>query len=294
MPDNLNDTHNQRAVLLFSCADQAGIISTLANFFAERGLSISRLEEFTDDGHLFLRLEWMLNQRWENQLDFASEFETLASQFSATFTARFFNQTQTIGLFASAQAHALVEILSRHEASYFPNVEISFIVGSDESIRPLADRYATPFFHIPISTDSNQDALDYEQRQIDILHRYRPDFLALAHYTKVLSANFLRRAGCPIINIQPSFMPSLESAQPYRMAYKRGVKLIGASSHFVTAELDQGPIIEQDVCRAGAGASLDEFIQMGREIERKVFARAILKVLQHKTMIHNNRTIVFN
>ena len=294
MPEKQNDIHNQRAALLFSCADRAGIIASLANFFAERNLSICRLEQFTDDGHLFVRLEWTLDYRWEQQQSFSSEFETLARQFDATFAARFFNQIQTVGLFVSSQTHALVEILSRHEASFFRNVEISFIIGSDDSVRQIADRYATPFFHIPISTESNQNALKYEQRQLDIIHRYAPDYLGLARYMKVLSANFLQRSGCPIVNIQNAFMPAVNGEQPYRTAYRRGVKLIGASSHFVTAELDQGPIIEQDVRRVGAGASLDEFIQMGREIEQEVFARALLKVLQHKTMIHDNRTIVFN
>ena len=275
---------------MFTCPDQVGIIAVLAMFFSKRGLNISRYEEYTDDGQLFSRLEWPLDDRWENEKSFAEEFGKLASEFEGEFEARFFDRTQTLGLFVSKQSHALIEILNKYEAQYFPDLEISFIVGNDESMRRIADRHATPFFYIP----TVGDALEYERKQLEIVQRYRPDYVGLARYMKVLSANFIQQAGCPIVNIHHSFLPSFVGARPYQMAYDRGVKLIGATSHFVTAELDQGPIIEQDVQRVGAGISVHEMVKMGRDVEQNVFARAILKVLEHKAIVYKNRTIIFN
>lgn len=287
-------THNPNqtdvATLTLCCVDQVGIIASLANFFAERGLNISRYAEYTDDGQFFSRFEWVLNDRWEDEAAFASEFDQLADGYKATFEVRFVNRRQSIGLFVSKQAHALIEMLNKVEANYFPNLDIRFIVGNHQSMQRIADRHGVPFFYIA----TQGDTLEYEKKQLDIIHRYKPDYVGLARYMKVLSANFIGKAGCPIINIHHSFLPSFVGAKPYQMAYDRGVKLIGATSHFVTAELDQGPIIEQDVARVLAGASVQDMIKMGRDIEQKVFARAMLKVLEHKAIVYKNRTIIFD
>lgn len=278
------------ASLLFSCVDQVGIIAELALYFSERGLNISRYAEYTDDGHFFSRLEWPMNDRWEDEAAFDSEFASLADRYHAQFNVRFMNQRQTIGLFASRQPHALIEILNKYEANFFPNIEVSFIVGNYQPMQKIADRHGIPFFYVP--TDA--DVAYYERKQLDIIHRYKPDYVGLARYMKVLSESFIDQAGCPIINIHHSFLPSFVGAKPYQMAYDRGVKLIGATSHFVTKELDQGPIIEQDVARVVPGASVQDMVKMGRDIEQRVFAQALLKVLEHKAIVHKNRTIVFN
>jgi len=276
------------ASLLFSCADQVGIIASLANFFSERDLNILRYAEYADDGQFFSRLEWVLNERWEDEDDFDAEFEVMAKRYNANFEARFMNRTQSLGLFVSKQSHVLIEILNKHEARFFPNMEVSFIVGNDESIQKVADRHGVPFFFV----DTN--VAGYEQRQLSIISRYKPDYIGLARYMKILSSEFIDEAACPIINIHHSFLPSFVGAKPYQMAYERGVKLIGATSHFVTPELDQGPIIEQDVQRVKACASVQNMIEMGRDIERRVFAHAVLKVLEHKAIVHKNRTIIFD
>jgi len=291
MADNpISDTGSNIASLLLSCTDQVGIIASLANFFAERDLNISRYAEYTDEGQFFSRLEWPINDRWDDEAAFGEEFLALANQYEATFEARFMNRSQSIGLFVSKQPHALIEMLNKYEANYFPNIEISFIVGNDESVQRLADRHGLPFFYIPTDVET----LEYEKKQLEIIHRYKPDYVGLARYMKILSANFIELAGCPIINIHHSFLPSFVGAKPYQMAYDRGVKLIGATSHFVTADLDQGPIIEQDVARVAPGASVKDMIKMGRDIEQKVFVRAMLKVLEHKAIVYKNRTIIFN
>ena len=278
------------ASLLFSSRDQVGIIASLANFFSERGLNISRYEEFTDDGQFFSRLEWPLNERWVNEETFAIEFQSLALEFDAKFEARFMNQKQRLGLFVSKQPHALIEILNKQEANFVPGLEISFIIGNDESMQRIADRHAIPFFYV----STNVDTQEYEAQQLEIVHRYKPNYIGLARYMKILSAKFIDQVDCPIINIHHSFLPSFVGAKPYQMAYERGVKLMGATSHFVTPDLDQGPIIEQDVQRVHAGSSVQEMIKLGRDVEQRVFARAILKVLEHKTIVYKNRTIIFN
>jgi len=278
------------ASLLFTSSDEVGIIASLANFFSERDLNISHYAEYTDDGQFFSRLEWTLNERWKDEAAFSEEFTAVASVYDATFDVRFMDRVQSVGLFVSKQPHALIEVLNKYEANYFPRIEINFIVGNDESMQQIADRHGIPFFYIP--TDC--DITEYEEKQLDIIQRYKPDYVGLARYMKVLSANFIEAAGCPIINIHHSFLPSFVGAKPYKMAYDRGVKLIGATSHFVTADLDQGPIIEQDVGRVLPGASVQDMIKMGRDIEQKVFANAMLKVLEHKAIIYKNRTIIFN
>lgn len=287
---NATYKNTNMASLLFSSTDEVGIIASLANFFSERGLNISRYAEYTDDGQFFSRLEWSLNDRWEDEQAFSDEFSVVAEQYKATFDVRFMDRVQSIGLFVSKQAHALIEILNKYEANYFPNMEISFIVGNDESMRRIADRHGMPFFFIPTDCETHE----YEKKQLEIIRRYKPDYVGLARYMKVLSADFIESANCPIINIHHSFLPSFVGAKPYQMAYERGVKLIGATSHFVTPELDQGPIIEQNVGRVAPGATVQDMIKMGRDIEQQVFAQAMLKVLEHKAIIYKNRTIIFN
>lgn len=282
------------ASLLFSCKDGVGVIAALANFFTERDLNISRYEEFTDDGQFFSRCEWHLNDRWNSEVEFSEEFSSVADTFDAWHEVKFMNAKQTLGLFVSKQSHALIEVLNKVESNFFPALEVSFIVGNDESMGKVADRYGLPFFYIPTSNSKQGDALEYEAKQLEIIHRYQPNYVGLARYMKVLSANFIQHASCPIINILHSFLPSFVGATPYTMAYERGVKLIGATSHFVTAELDQGPIIEQDVVRVKPGSSIQDMIRMGGDIEKSVFVSALQKVLQHKTIVYKNRTIIFN
>ncbi len=276
--------------ILFCCPDKSGLIAALAKFFAVRGLNISRFTEFTDNHQFVSRFEWVLDARWESETEFCGDFDVLANGFGADYQVLFHNRQQTIGLFASTQTHVLIELLNKQEANHFPNTEIAFIVGSDQSIRTLADRHGVPFFYV----ETSGDPLDYEARQLEIVHRYKPDVLGLASYANVLSARFVDRVGGPIINIGCSFLPSLAGADPYQIAYNQGLKLIGATARFVTAAVDQGPIIEQDVVRVKTAASVHDMIELGRAIEQKVFTRAMLTVLEHKALVYENRTIVFD
>lgn len=278
------------ASLLLCCADKTGIIALLTDFFSQRNLNISRHVVYTNDGQFFLRLEWDLNDLWEDEASFSEEFASFVSDHNVIFDVRFMNRKQSIGLFVSKQSHALIDTLNKAESNYFPDVDISFIVANDQQMRGAADRHGIPFFFIP--TDTN--ALEYEKRQLEVIHRYKPDYIGLAQYKVLISANFISRAECPIIDIRRSFLSANTDQESYRSAFDRGVKLIGATSSFVTADLDSGPIIDQDVVRVLACASVDDMVALGKEVEQKVFARAMLKVLQHKVIVHKNRTVVFD
>ena len=158
------------------------------------------------------------------------------------------------------------------------------------TIRPIADRHNIPFHFIK----TYKDASRHEGDQLSLIEQYQPDLIGLARYMKVLSADFIDQAGCPIVNIHHSFLPSFVGAKPYEMAYERGVKLVGATSHYVIPALDQGPIIEQSVIRVPPGSSVDQMKRIGRDVETEVFASALQKSLQHKTIVYGNKTMVFN
>jgi len=280
----------EKAALIFSCQDQVGIIADLGTFFAKRDLNILRYEEFVDDGRFFSRLEWTLNDRWDSVDEFSHEFSELAQSKNANFDVHFMKDTQSLGLFVSKQPHALIQILNKQEAGFFPKTDIGFIVSNSKASEKIAQRHDIPFYFI----STKGDRKDFEAKQLEIIQRYQPSCIGLARYMKVLSEDFLSELNCPIVNIHHSFLPSFVGARPYHMAYEKGVKLIGATSHFVTPELDQGPIIEQDVTRVRSGMSIKDMMKMGQDIEQRVFATAIQKVLEHKTIVYKNRTLVFN
>ena len=277
------------ACLLFSCPDKAGIIAHIVSFFTLRGLSISRFEEYTDAGRFFSRLEWQLEDEDANLDEFIESFQAVSEGLDATFHFHFFNQKQKLGLFVSHEPHALIEVLNKHEAGDHPNTEISFVIGNRESVRHIVERHDIPFHFVK----TWKDPAKHEPQQLELIRQYQPDLIGLARYMKVVSADFIDSVNCPIVNIHHSFLPSFVGAKPYEMAYERGVKLLGATSHYVTPELDQGPIIEQGVIRVQPGQSIDDMKKAGRDIEKQVFATALSKALHRKTITYSNRTIIF-
>ncbi len=277
------------ACLLLSSCYKPGIVAGISQFFKERDLNILTFEQHSDEGRFFTRVEWEDDGRWKNQEDFRSEFQSCAVDVCAEFSVHFFSAKQTLGLFVSKEPHALVEFLARWEMGEYANTEVSFIVSNTEDSKVFADRYAIPFFYVPTKKGST----DHEAEQLQIIQKFNPDFIGLARYMKVLTKDFIDRADCRIINIHHSFLPAFVGAKPYEMAHEKGVKLIGATSHFVIPELDQGPIIEQDVTRVKAGDSIPKLKQRGRDTEKRVFANALSKVLEHKVIIYKGRTMVF-
>jgi len=279
------------ACLLFRCADQVGIIAELVLFFRDSNVSICRFEEYTDSQYFFARLEWRGDHPWVTTQAFEEAFHAVASTFdNVSFRAHFFEKPQRLGLFSSKEPHALIEAINKWEAGDFPNTEICFLIANSKEIQKHAQRHDIPFYFVKTFKDPTR----HEPVQLEIIKRHAPDVIGLARYMKILTKEFIDQTGCRIVNIHHSFLPSFVGARPYEMAYERGVKLIGATSHFVIPALDQGPIIEQDVIRVEPGDSVEHMKRSGRDVEKKVFANALAKTLQHKTITYDNKTIVFN
>lgn len=285
----MSDPIENSACLLFSCPDKTGIIARIVSFFTEREISISRFEEYTDAGLFFARLEWKVQPGRLDHVGVNQLFQPVADDLNGQFQFHFFSDTQKLGLFVSHEPHALIEALNKYEAGDFPNTQIVFVIGNRESIRGLVARHGIPFYFVK----TWKDPAKHEPQQLEIVRQHQPDLIGLARYMKVVTEDFIDNTGCPIVNIHHSFLPSFVGAKPYEMAYQRGVKLIGATSHYVTPELDQGPIIEQGVIRVQPGFSVAEMKKIGRDIEKQVFATALSKALHHKTITYQNRTIVF-
>lgn len=260
-------------------------------FFRDSNVSISRFEEYTDSQYFFARLEWHGDHPWETTYAFDDAFKSVANTFeNANYRAHFFEKPQKLGLFSSKEPHALIEAINKCEAGEYHNTEISFLVSNSQEIERYAQRYDIPFYYVK----TFKDPARHEPVQLEIIQRYKPDVIGLARYMKILTKEFIDQAGCRIVNIHHSFLPSFVGARPYEMAYERGVKLIGATSHFVIPALDQGPIIEQDVVRVEPGDSVEQMKCAGRDVEKRVFAKALGKTLQYKTITYDNKTIVFN
>jgi len=286
-------TERSTGVLLVQCDDTLSALELLAGFFSERNVIVARHEKITCDNRLFSRFEWSISsvtQEWEDQDAFSVDFQPLAKQLNAQFSVRFMSQPQSVGLFVSTKAHVVLDVLNKCQNSSFPSIDLRFIVGSDQQMQQVADRHGVPFFFI--ATDGN--ALAYEKQQLEIVSRYKPDYIGLAHYKNILSANFIKQVNCPIINVHHGFLSSLHNVKSNQMAYENGVKLVGATARFVTPELDQGPIIEQNVRTIQSACCAEEIAQASQMIEQQVFSDALLKVLEHKVIVYKNRTIIFN
>ncbi len=273
--------------LTFHCPDQSGIVAEISDFLSTNNCNIIALEQHSENERFFIRVKWVDNQQWETENKFREAFVPICKKFDGILNVHFFKNTQKLGLMVSREPHALLEVLNKVELGELGKIEIPFII-SNHNDDTIAKRYNIPFFYIPTKDNPN-----YETEQLEIIQKYKPDFIGLARYMKVLSADFISQTGCPIINIHHSFLPSFVGATPYEMAYERGVKLIGATSHFVIPALDQGPIIEQDVTRVRSGYSVKKLKKLGRDTEKRVFAHALTKALEHKVLIYKDRTIVF-
>lgn len=275
------------ACLKFHCIDRPGIVAAISSFLFERNINIIHLEQHSEEGMYFNRIEWEDLDNWTNKNAFRADFEPIRKKFEGTIDIHFFKETQKLGLFVSNEPHTLLEILAKVEMEEFGNTEIPFIISNYQD-DTIAKRHNIPFFYIPSKNNPN-----YEAQQIEVIQKFNPDFIGLARYMKILTEKFIDEANCPIVNIHHSFLPSFVGAKPYELAYERGVKCIGATSHFVIPALDEGPIIEQDITRVRSGYSADKMKQIGRDTEKRVFAYALKKVLEHKTIIHKNRTVIF-
>jgi formyltetrahydrofolate deformylase len=281
------------AILLIYCPDKQGILAAVTEFLNKNQGNIIYLDQHVDyeEGLFYMRVEWELEKFAIPREKIADYFETLiAVKFAIKFSLHFSDKRPRMAVFVSKMSHCLFDILSRYTAGDW-DTEIPVIISNHETLRPVAQRFGIDF-HLIEKNSANKE--EQEQKEVEILKQYDIDFVVLARYMQVLSDRFV--AGYPnrIINIHHSFLPAFAGAKPYHAAHERGVKIIGATSHYVTADLDAGPIIAQDVVRISHIDNVDSLIRKGRDLEKIVLSEAVYKHLQRKILVYNNRTVVFN
>ncbi len=280
------------AILLVSCPDQRGIVAALSTFITQHNGNIIALDQYVDtaDGVFFARMEWELDGFAVPLDQFAAQFDPIARPRQIAWTLHRSDKPLRMAVLVSKQAHCLYDILARYESGEWP-VEIALVLSNHDTHRGLVERHGLPFHHIPV-TPSDKPAA--EARQIALLQGARVDFVVLARYMQILSPAFVQAFPMRILNIHHSFLPAFAGANPYRAAHERGVKIIGATAHYVTEKLDEGPIIEQDVIRVSHRQGVDDLVRFGRDLEKIVLSRAIYAQLHHRLLVYKNRTVVFN
>lgn len=278
------------AILLFSCPDQRGLVAKIANFIYCHNGNIIHADHHTDfaAGLFLTRIEWQLDGFDLSREAIAATVESLAKSLNANWQLHFSDQVPRLSIWVSRQDHCLLDLLWRHQAKEFV-AEIPLIISNHPDLKAIACQFGADFYHLPI-TKTNK--VEQEAKQLELLNSYQIDLVVLAKYMQVLSADFLHKFN-QVINIHHSFLPAFAGAKPYHQAYQRGVKIIGATAHYVTSELDAGPIIEQDVVRISHRDEVDDLIRKGKDLERMVLARAVRWHLQNRVLVYGDRTVVF-
>ncbi|HEX2619527.1 MAG TPA: formyltetrahydrofolate deformylase [Phototrophicaceae bacterium] len=279
------------AILLISCPDQRGLVAAVTDFIFTNGGNILYLDQHVDAeaGVFFMRVEWDLSAFLIQPHELRSAFDFVARRFQMTWDLHFSDMLPRMAVFVSKQSHCLYDILSRWQSGEW-RVEIPLIIGNHPDLKTAANQFGLPFHEFQITKDNKAQQ---EAAQIALLQTHNIDFVVLARYMQILSADFVTQYPNRIINIHHSFLPAFAGAKPYHAAYARGVKIIGATSHYVTADLDAGPIIEQNVMHVNHKDSVKELIRKGQDVEKLVLSQAIWHHIQRRVLVYNNKTVVF-
>ena len=279
------------AILLVSCPDQPGIVAAVSAFLYENQGNIVDVDQHVDSeyGVFLMRVEWETNGFAVARDEIGSAIAPLAEKFSMDWSLYFSDIVPRAALFVTRDNHCLYDLLSRHESGEL-RMEIPLIVSNREDLRPAAERFGIPFHHIPITKETKAEQ---EEKEIALLHEHQIDLVVLARYMQILSPKMTEAFPNRIINIHHSFLPAFPGAKPYHSAHARGVKLVGATSHYVTEDLDEGPIIFQGVTPVSHSDSVADFVRKGRALEQSVLSRAVWLHLKRRTLVHGNRTVVF-
>lgn len=281
-----------KTTILIHCPDQSGIISAVTGFIHSQGGNIIYLDQHVDQqaNVFFMRLESDFNKDRFSEAAFRKEFiKALAERYTMQWSMHRAETIPKMALFVSKYNHCLYDLLSRYRSGELL-VDIPFIISNHNDSRSIAEQFEVPFYHIPVTRATKNEA---ENEQLELLSSYAVDFIVLARYMQIVSTKVISAYPNKIINIHHSFLPAFAGAKPYHAAFKRGVKIIGATSHYVTEALDEGPIIEQDVTTVTHAHRIADFIAKGRDLEKIVLARAVKLHIQRKTMVYGNKTIIF-
>lgn len=282
-----------KVIILIHCKDQKGIIAAVTAFMAGIEGNIVYLDQHVDEAQnvFFMRLECDLPAGYGDLDKLRTEFEeALARRFNFSWEIHRKEDKPRMALFVSKYEHCMYDLLARYSTGELP-LEIPLVVSNHEDLRHIAERFDIPFRHVPFTKEIREQG---EAAHLQLLEEFAIDFVVLARYMQLITPGLIARYENKIINIHHSFLPAFPGAKPYHSAFERGVKIIGATSHYVTEALDEGPIIEQDITRVTHSHSIEDFIMKGRDLERLVLARAVKLHAERKTMVFNNRTVVFS
>ena len=279
------------ATLLISCPDRPGLVAKIANFIYANGGNIIHADQHTDlTTSLFLtRIEWQLEGFNLPRDVIATAFSAIAKPIEAHWQLHFSDSIPRLAIWVTKQNHCLLDLLWRQKAGELP-AQIPLIISNHPNLEYIAKQFEIDFYHIPITKETKQDR---EAQQLELLQQYQIDLVVLAKYMQVLTADFIDKFP-KIINIHHSFLPAFAGANPYQRAYERGVKIIGATAHYVTKDLDEGPIIKQEVTHVSHRDTVTDLIRKGKDLERLVLAQAVRLHLQNRVLVYGNRTVVFS
>ncbi len=280
------------AVLLLSCADQKGLVAAVSDFLYRNDGNIIHADQHTDleEGIFLQRVEWELEGFAIPREGMVDAFQPIAQRFGMTWSLHFSDLVPRIALFASTLPHCLYDLLARWRMGEF-RADIRLVVSNHDELRPIAESFAVPYRMISITPETKAAE---EQRLREELESEGIDLIVLARYMQILGEEFVDRYRHSIINIHHSFLPAFAGARPYHQAHERGVKIIGATAHYITHELDQGPIIEQDVARVSHRDSVADLVRKGRDLEKVVLARAVDLHLRRRIVVYGNKTVIFD
>lgn len=283
----------ETAQLLLYCPDKPGILAEVTDFITVNKGNIIYLDQHVDhvENIFFMRIEWELKDFLIPREKIEDYFATLyAQKYEMNFRLYFSDVKPRMAIFVSRLSHCLFDLLARYTAGEW-NVEIPLIISNHPDMQHVAERFGIPFYVFPITKENKQEQ---EQKEMEILKKHKVNFIVLARYMQVISEQMINAYPNRIINIHHSFLPAFVGAKPYHAAFERGVKIIGATSHYVTTELDAGPIIEQDVVRITHKDAVENLLVKGKDLEKIVLSRAVRKHIERKVLVYKNKTVIFN
>lgn len=281
------------AKLLLHCPDKPGILAEVTDFITVNKGNIIYLDQYVDhvENIFFMRIEWELKDFLVPQEKIEDYFATLyAQKYEMNFRLYFSNTKPRMAIFVSKMSHCLFDLLARYTAGEW-NVEIPLIISNHPDLQHVAERFGIPFHLFPITKETKEEQ---EKKEMELLAKHKITFIVLARYMQVISEQMINAYPNRIINIHHSFLPAFVGAKPYHAAFERGVKIIGATSHYVTTELDAGPIIEQDVVRITHKDTVQDLVNKGKDLEKIVLSRAVQKHIERKVLAYKNKTVIFN
>lgn len=282
-------TEQPTLVALLHGPDQPGLVARTANWIYGRNGNILHADQHRDDeaGIFFQRIEWVPAGAPDGERE---QFSAFVRELGMEVSVARSDERPRVALFVSKIEHCFVDLLARWKMGDFP-CDLACVISNHRELAPITGFYGLPFHHIPVEKDQKAEA---EQTQLSLLNDIGVDLVVMARYMQVLSEDFLKRCGCPVINIHHSFLPAFAGARPYHQAHARGVKLIGATAHYATAILDDGPIIQQDVSPVNHRHSVRDLVRKGRDLEKSVLAQAVRWHLEHRVLVYGNKTVVFD